>query len=78
MTKDDGIPTRVLWARLRFQIIGPLLASPPEAGELGAKLAKQAYDILGGKPPQAEFMRTDAKDLRGSPVWEMDKWKEYT
>jgi len=46
MTKDDGIPTRVRWARLRFQIIGSLLASPPEAGELGAKLdelATQTY-----------------------------------
>jgi putative transposase len=46
MTKDDGIPARVRWARLRFQIIGPVLASPPESGELGAKLdelAAQAY-----------------------------------
>jgi transposase InsO family protein len=46
MTKDDGIPTRVRWARLRFQIIGSLLASPPESGELGAKLdelAAQTY-----------------------------------
>jgi putative transposase len=42
MTKDDGIPTRVRWARLRFQIIGSLLASPPETGELGAKLAELA------------------------------------
>lgn len=42
MTKDDGIPTRVRWARLRFQIIGSLLASPPEAGELGAKLDELA------------------------------------
>ena len=26
------------WARLRFAIIGPLLADPPSAGELGARL----------------------------------------
>jgi transposase InsO family protein len=38
MSNDDGIPARVRWARLRFQIIGPLLASPPEPGELGARL----------------------------------------
>lgn len=38
MGKDDGIPARVRWARLRFQIIGPLLASPPEAGELATRL----------------------------------------
>ena len=42
MTKDDGIPTRVRWARLRFQIIGSLLASPPEAGDLGGKLDELA------------------------------------
>ena len=27
------------WARLRFAVVGPLLASPPEGGELGAALA---------------------------------------
>jgi hypothetical protein len=42
MTKDDDTPTRVRWARLRFQIIGPLLASPPETGELGARLDELA------------------------------------
>ena len=44
MTSNDDTPARVRWARLRFQIIGPLLASPPEAGELGARL-----DELAGK-----------------------------
>ena len=43
-----------------------------------APLVKQAYDLVGGKPPQTEFTRTDAKDLRGLPVWQMDKWGEYT
>lgn len=38
MTKDDSTPARLRWARLRFQIIGPLLASPPEAGELAGEL----------------------------------------
>jgi len=38
MLNNDGTPARVRWARLRFQIIGPLLASPPEAGELAARL----------------------------------------
>lgn len=44
MTKDDGIPTRVRWARLRFQIIGSLLASPPDAGDLGGKLDELAAE----------------------------------
>jgi len=43
-----------------------------------APLTKQAYDILGAKPAAAEFMRTDTSDLRGTPVWQMDKWKDYT
>ena len=43
-----------------------------------APLIKQAYDISGKKPAEAEFMRTDTTDLRGLPVWQMDKWKEYT
>jgi transposase InsO family protein len=43
---NDDTPARVRWARLRFSIIGPLLASPPEAGELKARieqLAAQRY-----------------------------------
>jgi hypothetical protein len=30
------------WARLRFAIIGPLLADPPPSGELGARLQELA------------------------------------
>lgn len=39
-----------------------------------APLVKQAYERLGAKPPAAEFTRTDAQDLRGRPVWEMNQW----
>lgn len=38
MTNDEGPPMRVRWARLRFSIIGPLLAAPPLPGELGERL----------------------------------------
>jgi putative transposase len=38
----DGAPARVRWARLRFSIIGHLLASPPEPGEVGARIAELA------------------------------------
>ena len=41
-----------------------------------APLVKQAYDKLGAKPVSTEFSRTDAADLRGRPVWEMDKWTD--
>src|SRR5690606_11300063 len=39
--KND-LPQRDRWARLRFAIIGPLLAAPPEAGELRAALGDLA------------------------------------
>jgi putative transposase len=41
MKHDDGTgPER--WARLRFAIVGPLLAAPPRRGELGPALAQLA------------------------------------
>ncbi len=42
MSHDDTTATRVRWARLRFSIIGPLLASPPAAGELADRLRELA------------------------------------
>jgi putative transposase len=44
MTDDDrALSARVRWARLRFQILGPLLAAPPsEAGELKTRLEELA------------------------------------
>ena len=42
MSHDDATATRVRWARLRFSIIGPLLASPPAAGELAERLRELA------------------------------------
>ena len=43
-----------------------------------APLVKQAYDISGKKPAESDFTRTDAADLRGVPVWQIEKWKDYT
>lgn len=45
MANDDDTPARVRWARLRFSIIGPLLAAPPEDGEL-----KPRIDELVARP----------------------------
>lgn len=39
-TRDPSVTRR--WANLRFSIIGPLLAAPPEHGELVAKLVELA------------------------------------
>lgn len=38
MSCEDDLAQRDRWARLRFAIIGPLLAAPPAAGELRAAL----------------------------------------
>ena len=34
MSKENDLPQRDRWARLRFAIVGPLLAAPPAAGDL--------------------------------------------
>ncbi len=41
-----------------------------------APLVKQAYEATGSKPAAAEFTRTDVADLRGIPVWDMNKWTD--
>lgn len=38
--KDNADTNQARWARFRFAIIGPLLASPPEVGELQAVLSE--------------------------------------
>ena len=42
MPHDDDTPVRVRWARVRFAIIGPLLAGPPEDGELKTRICELA------------------------------------
>ena len=42
MSAEDDLPQRDRWARLRFAIIGPLLAAPPSPGDLQAALASLA------------------------------------
>jgi putative transposase len=42
LAADDDTPARVRWARLRFQILGQLLASPPSDGEVSARIEELA------------------------------------
>jgi transposase InsO family protein len=42
-TRDPSVTRR--WANLRFSIIGPLLAAPPEHGQLVSKLAELAAKV---------------------------------
>ncbi len=54
MNSNDGSERRDRWARLRFAVVGPLLASPPPAGQLRAelgRLAEREWDHPSGKGP---------------------------
>jgi len=42
MQDDERERSRTSWARLRFAIVGPLLAAPPTRGELQAEIARLA------------------------------------
>lgn len=42
MPHNDDTPARVRWARLRFSIIGSLLAAPPDDGELKTRIDELA------------------------------------
>ena len=42
MSHDDDTPARVRWARLRFSIIGPMLAAPADDGELKRRIEEVA------------------------------------
>lgn len=42
MSEDEKNRTHQRWAHLRFSIVGPLLAAPPERGQLQAELEKLA------------------------------------
>src|SRR5437899_2221288 len=65
MSHDDTTPMRVRWARLRFSIIGPLLAAPPAAGELGERLQE-----LSAKP----YQHPTTKDRVHFGVSTLERW----
>ena len=42
MKPEDAAPARLRWARLRFSIIGTLLASPPAPGQIQSRIGELA------------------------------------
>ena len=62
MKPEDAAPARLRWARLRFSIIGTLLASPPDPGQLQSRIGE-----LAGKswkhPTTGESLRFSAKTI---------------
>jgi transposase InsO family protein len=73
MSDETTPPARVRWATLRLSIIGTLLSSPPEPGDLGAAIAALAARTWR-HPTNGEAIRFSAKtierwyyDARDSP-----------
>lgn len=62
MSQDEQAPARLRWARLRFSIIGQLLASPPEPGELAGRIAELA-DKPWRHPSRDETLKLSAKTI---------------
>ena len=62
MSKPSSDSPRLRWARLRFSIIGPLLASPPKHGELAAALTELAAKPYR-HPSTGEVIRFGASTL---------------
>lgn len=65
VTNEDDLPQRDRWARLRFAIIGPLLAAPPAAGELHAALS-----ILAAKTWRHPFTGLEVRFGRST----LERW----
>ena len=75
MGTGDDARERARWARLRFAIIGPLLAAPPAPGELGPRLREVAAARRAGRDPVgalATRVRSDTGQQRAmsAPVIE--------
>jgi hypothetical protein len=56
MSSSDDLPQRERWARLRFAIIGPLLAAPPADGDL-----QEALNALAAKAWRHPFTGVDVR-----------------
>src|SRR6202789_1003964 len=56
LSSDYDLPPRDRWARLRFAIVGPLLAAPPAAGEL-----HEALTVLSAKTWRHPFTGLDVR-----------------
>src|SRR5690606_13639479 len=60
MAGDDS--TRARWGRFRFSIVGPLLASPPEHGDLQSEL-KRLAERSWKHPTTGEAVRFSVKTI---------------
>jgi ABC-type nitrate/sulfonate/bicarbonate transport system substrate-binding protein len=66
MVEGKMIPKPLAWNQVRDAFAG------------AAPAIRVAYDKTGRKPDAAQFEAKDVKDLRGAPVWELQRWRERT
>jgi transposase InsO family protein len=62
MSQEERAPARQRWARLRFSIIGQLLAAPPKRGELAERIAELARRVWQ-HPTTGEPLSLSAKTI---------------
>lgn len=62
MADETTTPTRIRWARLRFSIIGPLLSSPADSGDLAARIAELSARVWR-HPTTGNAVRFSAKSI---------------
>jgi ABC-type nitrate/sulfonate/bicarbonate transport system substrate-binding protein len=78
-TEGDAI---ALLETSKYMVDGRLIPKPLAWSQVkggfaqAAPLVKAAYDKTGKVPPESQFNDKNAQDLRGAPVWELDRWKE--
>jgi len=65
LNSNDELPRRERWARLRFAIIGPLLAAPPADGDL-----HEALNALAAKTWRHPFTGLDVRFARST----LERW----
>ncbi len=64
-----------------FMVEGRLIPKPLTFDQVKAGFARsaplllKAYEATGKVPQESAFTAKDAKDLRGLPSWQMDKWR---
>jgi len=68
----------------KFMVEGRMIPKPlawPQVRDgfaLAAPTVRAAYDKSGRKPDAGQFESREAADLRGAPVWDMQRWREHS
>ena len=75
---------RALLETSKFMVEGRMIPKPlawtqvRDAFAQSASAVRAAYEKSGRKPDAAQFEARDTPDLRGAPVWEMQRWREQS